>query len=276
MGMYDYINEEQVKCFYGVYFNKNFGLCTSGGDLLSFKTGDVVKTCKLHYNYSDNFAIVVEEEGYTTATIHIIKDKKVFKTVSLSDIKEADLEGINTFIDYYGGKLNISSVEDIKQFLKDNLAFSKTTKKLEKAHINLSNKFTKISWEINDEKNPDKKSKLEKEFKKTMDDYDKAYAVFEAKIEPLRNKLHDKWENKENKAEELFGCYLTTFLKNNPDDEISDDFQALINTFYEFIMKNEGIVDRYINWLEFDESLVKELEKALNDLVIPFIKKHHK
>lgn len=126
MGMYDYINGEQVKCFYyPIYCKDGMGQSKStwhsGGMLRSFSTGDEVPTETLYYKYPKNFAIIDCDCHFdeSNSFIHIIINSKVFKTMTLSDLEKRDLVNIETFITYSSSELLINNYEDLHKYLHD-------------------------------------------------------------------------------------------------------------------------------------------------------------
>ena len=121
MGMYDCINGEQIKCFYLPIFNDNWEdeksifkepTWHSGGLFRDFKDGDTVPTQTSYYKLPDSFLIFDEER-----LIHIIKDKKILKTVYISEFKQEDF--IDYVIGYRGTKYNIKSGKEFKLFIEN-------------------------------------------------------------------------------------------------------------------------------------------------------------
>lgn len=156
MGMYDYINGEQIKCFYNPIFQKEYGLWHSGGSLISYNNGDKLPLKSLFYNYSSNLGILdITNLSDRKYILHIIKDGRVFKTVSDKDLVDSDLNGVNSFINYYGIKLNLKSKTDILNFMNDKEKFETYLKSIRKnANSILSNlnKSIKCSRKLKNKK----------------------------------------------------------------------------------------------------------------------------
>lgn len=120
MGMYDMINDEQVKCFPVVYLYNGIP-AYSMGSLNSYHVGDVVPYRTLYYNYTKDFN-VIELNVWRNAfapydfILHVIRDGKVIctKTDSADD---ADFSGANMVINYFGNPINIRSAEEIYECL---------------------------------------------------------------------------------------------------------------------------------------------------------------
>lgn len=139
MGMYDYINGEQVKCFYSPIYQEGDDSETigtvwhSGGNLRGFNDGDNVPLSTLYYKYPSNFAIFDYNVDYSDAIIHFIKDGKVFKTVaSISDSLDEDIESMELIVNYFGHHLNIKSKTDMYEYLKEKAQFEATRKELKR------------------------------------------------------------------------------------------------------------------------------------------------
>ena len=120
MGMYDYINGEQVKCFYRPIFSENEGLWHSGGLMRSYVDGDELPLKTMYYKYPNNFMIFDYIDYDDECFIHIVKDKKIYKTCDLNDIKDEYFEDNKLVVSYYGSSiLNFKSVSDILEYIKD-------------------------------------------------------------------------------------------------------------------------------------------------------------
>lgn len=117
MSALDYINGEQVKCFYTPTYSDN--MYYSNGKCCEFKDGDSVPSKELWYDYTDNFIIIDYIYSGVNPLIHIIKDSKIYKTTNLENLVDSDFIDNNKVIDYYGKELNISSTEDILNFIND-------------------------------------------------------------------------------------------------------------------------------------------------------------
>lgn len=114
MGLYDYLNGEQVKCFYRVVYDKEDGVTSfhkSGGYLRGYITGDDLPLKTFHYKYPANF-LILDYEGI----LHTIKDGKLHNTQFVHDIKYIDSELLNHVYGYNGEELNIANIDDLKIF----------------------------------------------------------------------------------------------------------------------------------------------------------------
>ena len=89
MGMYDIINDDQVKmfavCFPVLEDNGEYDIYVSGGECKSYNTNDEVPWKKRYYNLGKNFDIVDMfsddysfDVGVEAILIHQIRDGKVF------------------------------------------------------------------------------------------------------------------------------------------------------------------------------------------------------
>lgn len=144
MGLYDSINGEQIKCFYTPIFSTPEGIWYSGGHMIDFIDGDEVPTKSMYYKYPDNFIILDHDTYNTGCCIHIIKDKKVFKTCTLTDISNDYFKDNTLVINRHGTSiLNISSVEDLKLYIKDTNTLFNTIHDLETETRNSFDKFLK-------------------------------------------------------------------------------------------------------------------------------------
>lgn len=133
MGLYDYINGEQVKCFYRPIFSVDEGIWHSGGHMTDYLDGDEVPTKTMHYKYPDNFMILDYKKYENSCYIHIIKDKKIFKTCNLNNISNNDFKDNNLVVDYYGTSiLKINSTEDINCYIKESRNLNEKIKELNK------------------------------------------------------------------------------------------------------------------------------------------------
>lgn len=142
--MYDYINGEQVKCFYSPIYhieeNSLLGCKSvwySGGDLCGYGTGDEVPLKTLYYRYKDNLAII-----YTTDCdfVHTIRNGRVADTVAIGDLENSHFDGIDQVIGYTGNELNVKSADDVKQLIKDFKAYEEEVAEYRRDCIRLLDK----------------------------------------------------------------------------------------------------------------------------------------
>ena len=123
MGLYNYLGNNQVKCFTipNMIINSNGNLEIYGleGKFIEYKRGSKVPYKTLYYNYGENFLIfdyrgVIYDE---IPLIHIIKNGKYSKTVEYQKLNEEDF--INKVIDKFGNSINIKEYSDISTFIED-------------------------------------------------------------------------------------------------------------------------------------------------------------
>lgn len=118
MGMFDYLNGEQIKVF------SVAGICLpdrldsdyvffSGGNLRDF-TNDVPYK-GFTYNYGKDFNIIDFYDDNECAIIHIIRNGTNLGKRLISDISNDDLN-VNNY-SYYGDQLDIKTVDDILKFI---------------------------------------------------------------------------------------------------------------------------------------------------------------
>ena len=139
MGMYDYLNGEQVKVFFtaGIALPDSFtNHCVffSGGSLNVIE--DEVPYRSFVYNYGKDFNIIdffpfEDERGF----VHIIRDGKNLGKKYFDELTEEDL----SFENYndHGYRLNVRSIEDIYGFIDAQNAFMEAYKKEVKKHLML-------------------------------------------------------------------------------------------------------------------------------------------
>lgn len=144
MGLYDYINGEQVKCFYRPVFSENGGVWHSGGRMICFKDGDEVPVETMYYKYPDNFMIFDHNSYFGDCNVHIIKDKKVFKTCTVTTMKDEYFVGNELVVSYYGSRIfNIKSVQEMKDYINDSLEFNKLRADIDKDTTKAMDNFMK-------------------------------------------------------------------------------------------------------------------------------------
>lgn len=117
MGMYDYLNGEQVKCFYRIIHYKDgenspWEFSHSGGQLRGYIDGSELPLKTFHYKYPSNFLILDENER----VLHTIKNSRLFSTQSLSDIASIEESLLKNVYSYYGLSLNINSINELKEY----------------------------------------------------------------------------------------------------------------------------------------------------------------
>lgn len=145
MGMYDYINGDQVKLFYIPIFDEvKKNTWHSGGTLHSFSTGDIIPSKTLYYKLPKDFLILKEDSDYSQIEVHIIEDSKVIDTVNIHSLDDSFFSRYGVVLNHKGTSIKIKSKEDCVEYIKDS---SKKFDDINKARA-------EISDIINDELNP--------------------------------------------------------------------------------------------------------------------------
>jgi len=132
MGMYNYLNGEQVKCFpvsttHIDEYENRVEISSMGGMLDGYKTGDEVPYRSCIYNYGKNFIVFdyswnYEGEGYV---VHVIEDGKLQGSYNLEEFNEV-IQIDTIVIDNHGSVLNIHSIEDLHKIVEDYDKYVKT------------------------------------------------------------------------------------------------------------------------------------------------------
>lgn len=253
MGMYDYLGGEQIKIFYTPIFESKDiitgkpGTWHSGGGMRSFNEGDKLPLKTLYYKYPDNF--VVFDYEYSN-NVWIIENGRFKELKNYDDLIKKDLG--DAVYDYCGDELNIKTVEDFQTIKKD---FQITEKLYNKLENELFPKGLFETIETNITEYNKKRNQLEKIRESTWGEFRKKWYI------------KDKYYL-EKQFGELLECYLLLFADKdseifewyNPKQRYLDCKKAL----KDFIQEHEGIVERYIKWLD-DESLIST--KRLKDIV---------
>lgn len=233
MGMYDYINGNQIKCFYTPLFyvcdilEDNY-INHSGGSLTGFNTGCKVPFKTMYYNYSKDFIIY---DYRADNFVHIIKDGMVYETILLDKLSDEYISYI--CIDYFGNKLNIKTKDDmfvIKNEFKD-----------------LFENKRKISRKIKE--NPSMRKEYIKEMKL------------------LNKEFNNKWIIVEFKDEKYFGELISNYIwfkENAKTTEEIKDFNLCKSLIINLLNKNENIISSYNNWSKY--KYAKEVDMILHDL----------
>lgn len=117
MGLYDYINGTQVKCFYDCLYSKSpkrkSSIYFTHGNLITYNTGESVPYKTMYYNYTPNF--IVYDYRNKNYPLHIIREGKVYKSVLLADVISEDLLENQMVIDYYGTPLKVATIGDMQK-----------------------------------------------------------------------------------------------------------------------------------------------------------------
>ncbi len=270
MGMYDYLGGEQVKIFYVPIFvekdciDQKPTTYHSGGSLRSFKKGEELPLKTLYYKYPQNFIIYdprwslndvkkAHLEHEISANLWVIKNGtlqnlKWSKYVNVNDLGES-------VYDYYGRELNINKITDFEQM---KIEMEQTYADCKKLELELFPKGVAQTIKENIKEYEEKEPKLIEIREATLGVFNK------------------KWYKEDKyKLEKQFGEYLEClfFLTQRRNDEVlktpegqiiydaQQDYLDCKNAFKELIKSNEGISEKYINWLEIEN--MKQVAKNL-------------
>lgn len=253
MGMYDYLGPEQVKIFYHPIFQFKVGKSEtwhSGGMLANYNEEDELPLKTLYYKYPKNF--IVYDYSYSEGNLWVVKNGKYKKYISYKDLTEEDLG--EAVFNYYGKELNIKTINDFNIIKEE--------------HMQADKKYGELTRELFPEGifNVIKNNLTEYETKKETHDqnYNKTWGLF-----------YEKWyKNDEYKLEKQLGEYLECFmyLLDRKNEEINDwcnpmdDYLNCKQAIKDFIVENEGIINKYVDWLDLNNDEDEIIEK-LNNLI---------
>lgn len=119
MGMYDCLEQCQVKCFYHYFWYEveaGNGLSSSGGSLNVYRIGDEVPYCRGWYDYTKDFNVVINDvlEGDVIAGI---RNGKLAFVKNIAKTSELDWVGIKRCIDMGGKWLRIGTKKDASTYV---------------------------------------------------------------------------------------------------------------------------------------------------------------
>lgn len=296
MGMYDTINGEQVKCFYWThYYNpqkKTDGchLCSSGGNLQYFDTGNKVPFKTNAYNYTENFIVLDAHFRTNTkrcsscnidyfddektcpecgkelekcpAVIHIIRDGLVNNTfclyekdrknsVYVEELNKKLFQNNNKIITYYGDELNIHSVEEIFNYI-DNLKIC--TDYIVNSY-NETNLYRDAIHEERAKRGTDAFS--QERYDKLVDEYGKKVDAKNEKIQNMKNKYLSQF-CMPSKIEEIFGQYLEVLYEYAGDQDRLEDYQMARTEF--LAMYNEKLLEKYFSYIEANKQEQEDIK----------------
>lgn len=119
---YDFIEKEQIKCFYTPLYNYNNEenkIMYMFGQNRIFNIGDNVPSQTFWYNYSDNFMIIDYDYSKVNPLIHIIENSKIKKTILMNELTLLDFLNNEKVINHNGEELKINSIESLNLFMND-------------------------------------------------------------------------------------------------------------------------------------------------------------
>ena len=125
MGMYDFLNDSIVKCFYSPVCYKfkedsEMSLHRIDGSLKGYKDGDILPTKTLYYNLPQSF-VILDNKNLVVNIVEnskLLKSQNLFTDLSIEDIKDKPI--FNTS----GVKLNLL-FHDLDSFKKEATSYSK-------------------------------------------------------------------------------------------------------------------------------------------------------
>lgn len=244
--MYDYINDEQVKCFYTPIFHDIDNDCFSlmNGNLLSFRNNVEVPYKTYYYDYGQNFIILSLDETDCSSLFHVIKNGKVFKTVkNINDINKY-INNNEKIIDNFGYILNIKTIEDFNNYKKEKKEFE-ILREFTFKNINTLYKESLVTFHGLGVL--DKNSKIYKEKTKNLENiYTKMDIEKEEIKKEFRNvssSFYNKWYNNIFKEEQIFGFFINEFAFAD-----KNEYETIKVKFLKFLDENDNILNRYIKW----------------------------
>lgn len=300
MGMYDYINGEQVKCFYiPFYYNstKETNDCHinhSGGHLYSFANGNEVPLQTNYYKYDKNLIILdtlfrektyycpsCHNEGHedelkdgklicdlcetnmkpSPAIIHIIRDGKIFKTIyDVYDEMNEELFGNTKMVIDYYG--NKINITSYQ----DILSYLPDYRNYKEIVYECAKKTTPILNQMG-KMLRDKKNGIfdKKEFENLEFMYECERANADSKIEEAQNLYMDKWKANQNDIELCFGEYIDIIenVENSPYEELKSNIPLIIEEFKTFLTCNPNAYSLYKKYFEINIDKDKEILNLL-------------
>lgn len=229
MGMYDFINDNQVKCFYvpmytiDAYIDKPC-IYYSHGTMDSFNIGDELPLSTLYYKYPDNFMIFDYDFNMLGGCVHVIKDKKIFKTVeNILELNSKDFENNELVVDYYGSPLSIETREDMECFLSERARFLENPEGYKYSLSAVKNRYKK-----------------EHVYRKEMYLGELIFSLL-----TFRMRVDMQLRHFNNKAH----------------------LEACTNSLREYIQGNPGIIDRYMSWVDVDDDFKQQIKNVLAEIL---------
>lgn len=296
MGMYDNIEDIQVKCFYVPIYNKDdyskenktSGIYTSGGSLKYYKKGGKVPYKTYYYDYSPNFMIYDHSFNFEEENMIIIRNGKVKEIIyDISKLTNEHFEGIINVINYHGSFLDIKNIEDLKEYKENQLYFRNIIKEVEKKedeYFRLAMKYNQIKREVlktEEDITKEEAGKLSEEYLKKHEEEKKANQ--KQREELLKTFINPWFKKSKNDLEETLGCLLhaypilkekTTKKPSPTDDEFIikiynqyvESFHYLLLEFEELTTENEGLLESFLGLRKgVEKKNLKNLIEELNE-----------
>lgn len=212
MGMYDTLNDEQVKCFPWYSFDvislsPEGSIGGHGGKLKYYGNGSEIPYRSLAYNYGKNFIIFDFTPEFCTGEIgewaaHVIENgrlKASFYRKDADDEFEKMLKKSTKNIGYYGDdNFKFKTLKNVNQYAKEANALRCQIADMYKPADAIMREWSKT---FHESKNLEKGSEEYAVFQKKVQDYIKRHDEELAKIKPIISKLKkdfaDKWIEKD-------------------------------------------------------------------------------
>ena len=275
MGMYDYLNDEQVKCFPKAIITlpdtlNNSYIYYSGGSLHYFKRNSKVTYCQYYYNYGKNFNIIDFFSEYNEGIIiHIIRNGRNRGFLTLNN----ELKDIFKYpcYDDRGNKLLFKNKEELLHCFN----MKQTIRELMLKQDNPC--FREF---MNYFKNSTKEERETIEGKKIIEDLENKVNLERKKhdeeLEPYL-KEQDKYYLEDNNVFEYFGALVYGLVnlmnslksKENLSFFISDERLVFIVCYNEMIklLKINDFIKNYQNFLNLPEKMYFNLLKDIDKLM---------
>lgn len=130
MGMYDNMGGQQIKCFYQPVISHDidsrFGLppvdklnmWAMGGSLKTYRRFSKVPYKTMYYDYGKNFLIFDPRNPDRCNIIHVILGGRYAASLTYNQLRFSHVP-IDTVIDHYGNRVNITRKEDFEYMLEE-------------------------------------------------------------------------------------------------------------------------------------------------------------
>lgn len=118
--MYDTLNGNQVKLFkvpFLIEVNGSFEIQEGLGSFSFYSNGDVVPFKTPYYDYTEDF--IVFDYRTEDKPIHIIKDGKLSKSLSLKEMADFEFDSKFKMFGKFGEGLNVFCYEDMLEIIDD-------------------------------------------------------------------------------------------------------------------------------------------------------------
>lgn len=237
MGMYDYLGNTQVKCFYDPIVEhdlKDFPdlnreeiaslqMWPTTGSLREFKFMSMVPWKTMWYDYGKKFMVFDPDDVEGTGLIHVILGGRYIRSIHYSKLN-TKLCPIVRVISKVGDELNITRKEQFQEILDHKKSLNDTCRQITKAY-----------WE--DPKNHNKSS-------------DEAMRELDEKTSAVRKVFADKWisTNRDIQDGWTIGAFLYGLYEFCEDDET---IRKYVNFLKDHVGGNEALedeIDKYALW----------------------------